>query len=96
MKVISGERGSGKTTELVKMAAEYGAVLVCGDNRRVRFVKDVAKSLGLRIKDPIKHRKFITGGFHGRGLGGYMIDDLDLMLAGVACGGTVSAVAVGV
>ena len=55
MKIIYKPRGTGKTTELVKMSAKTGFPIVCMDTRHITFV---AQELGLEIPVPIAIRDY--------------------------------------
>ncbi|EIT85931.1 replicase domain protein [Fictibacillus macauensis ZFHKF-1] len=53
MKLIYGDRGSGKTTELIKIAHERGLYIVCFDERRAMQISRLARSLEMDIRYPI-------------------------------------------
>lgn len=55
MKIIYKSRGTGKTTELVKMSAKTGFPIVCMDTRHIY---SVAKEIGLDIPKPIAIRDY--------------------------------------
>lgn len=52
MKIINGERASGRTTMLIQMAHETGARIVCRSQMEARFVEERAAEMGLEIKKP--------------------------------------------
>lgn len=52
MKIINGERASGKTTILIQMAHDTGARIVCRSQAEARFVEKRGKEMGLEIKKP--------------------------------------------
>lgn len=52
-KLIFGDRGSGKTTELIKESAKTGAYIVVSTRNRARNVFRSAKELGLNIPYPL-------------------------------------------
>lgn len=52
MKIISGERASGKTTMLIQMAHNTGARIVCQSQTEARFVEKRAEEMGSEIKKP--------------------------------------------
>lgn len=53
MKLIIWNRWSGKTTELIKIAAETGQIILCSDPYRVKNIKFLAKKMDLEISCPI-------------------------------------------
>ena len=53
MKVIAGDRRSGKTTELIKMSAESGKRIMCMGLDSARYVKQRAEDMGLDIPEPL-------------------------------------------
>lgn len=52
MKIINGERASGRTTMLIQMAHETGARIVCRSQMEARFVEERSAEMGLEIKKP--------------------------------------------
>lgn len=92
MQVIVGERQSGRTTNLIKQAAEGWLYIVTLDCQRRRFVADHARKLGLDIPFPITFQDFLHGRFHRPGIRGFLIDDADTMLQHLAKGVPVVAV----
>lgn len=53
MILIKGERGTGKTTELVKISSHTGQRILCANSKRARLIEDTAKELGLDIPQPL-------------------------------------------
>lgn len=53
MKTIIGGRQTGKTTELIKMAAENNKYILVSDRPRAMFLAKMAKDMGLHIPFPI-------------------------------------------
>lgn len=80
MKVIVRPRQGGKTTELLQLAVEHFAYIVCPDMRSARHVWDVARHLGLNIPQPITWQEFLEHRYRGAGVKAFIIDDLDACL----------------
>lgn len=80
MKVIIGERATGKTTELIKEAADTGYYIVCNSPRDCYRIQDQAKQMGLNIPFPITHQEFVDQRFYGKGVKGVLIDDVERLL----------------
>lgn len=82
MKIVTGEMQSGKTTELIKMAARDYLYIVCPTFQRCEAVANHAIDLGLKIPFPVSFREFLenkVGYFlHSKGV---LIDDLDSCIA---------------
>lgn len=53
MKTIIGDRQTGKTTELIKMAAENNKYILVPDRQRALFLSKMAQDMGLHIPFPI-------------------------------------------
>lgn len=82
MKVITGDRGTGKTTMLIEESAKTGAYIVVAHRRLARFVSDMARGKNLRIPYPITFDEFLSG-LPGRASGRdfhVLIDDVNLLL----------------
>lgn len=80
MKVIARPRQGGKTTELVRLAAEEFLYVVCPDQRQVRYVAQMARDMGLDIPLPMTWGEFLRGDYHSKGVKGFVIDNLDLCI----------------
>jgi hypothetical protein len=53
MKIIAGDRGTGRTTELIKESARTGVRILCYSASETLEIIEKSKSLGLNIKEPI-------------------------------------------
>ena len=53
MNYIIGGRRTGKTTKLIKYAAENNGLIITNDERRVKEIEDIAKKLGYTIQKPV-------------------------------------------
>lgn len=77
-KIIIKPRQTGRTTEMIKMAAEHNLYIVTTDRHRALFILKMAKDLGLKILMPITvgelpiHHSFL--------LQEVLIDDADQVL----------------
>lgn len=94
MDLIYKPRMSGKTTELIQRAAKDWLYIVCLNRREVERVAEEASRMGQDIPFPITFKEFVRGEFsskHGR-IKGFLIDNVDVMLAHAARGVPVVAV----
>jgi hypothetical protein len=80
MEVYAKPRQRGKTTDLIKLAAEEFLYIVCIDRTEVRRVADEAREMGLDIPFPLTWHEFASGLYHGHGIQGFVIDNLDLCI----------------
>ncbi|AGF91228.1 hypothetical protein HAPG_00042 [Halorubrum phage GNf2] len=78
MEVISGPRGSGKTTELIRVANENNARLVCHTKERCKQVveSDMYPELDKR---PISYNDVINGKIRGT-QDSIVIDDMEFFI----------------
>lgn len=90
--VINAPAQSGKTTELIKLAAKDWLYIVCLNYHRARNTFEMARSMGLQIPFPVTFDEFRGGQFCGRGINGFLIDDLDEHIRYMARGVPVVAV----
>ena len=80
MEVIYRSRGRGKTTDLIKIAAEGFYYMVCANMKRVQWTANLARELGLDIPFPVTFDEFIRKEYYGKGIKGFVIDDADQLL----------------
>jgi hypothetical protein len=92
-KVIIGKRGSGKTDAIIRLAAKEFLYIVCSSGE-VRRIVDRAKSMDLDIPFPLSYSEFMSGQFCGRGIKGFVVDNVDLLVIGMARGVPVRAISV--
>lgn len=80
MNIYIAERQIGKTTMLVKMSAETGAIIVVPTYPMIKYVENIAKDLGLEIPKPIDCFQFMRGlpRFENKK---YLIDELQMVLS---------------
>lgn len=74
--IVRGRQG-GKTTVLIRIAAETGCYIVCADHRRAWQVARQAEDLGLRVPFPLSVSEWRKGEYHPPGVPGLLFDDLD-------------------
>jgi hypothetical protein len=80
MKAFPGLRGSGKSSELVKLAAAKGYYIVCSDLNRRTNLLELARFLNVEILMPVTFSTFMHEGLGGREVKGVLFDDLDDIL----------------
>lgn len=83
MEIIIKKRGWGKTATLIKKSAETGSYIVCHSQDEAARISGIAKRLNLKIPFPITHDEFLKGSYHARGISGFLIDNIELMLHGM-------------
>lgn len=92
MKVISGARGTGKTTELINKAADEELYIVCFSREEADRVANHAAKIGKKIPHPITMDELIKSQFHEIGIKGFLIDNGDVLLQSLARSVPVKAV----
>lgn len=76
---ISGNRQTGKTTALIKIAAEKDLRIISLNLVMVNYTMKRAKELGLAIRTPITHERFVDGTqLLGIKENGYALDDFNV------------------
>jgi len=83
---IIGGKGSGKTTELIKLAEKHFAYLVVRDRKTAYWVAEKAKQEGKDIPFPLTYDEFIRGRFYRGGIRCFIIDDAGTLLSYMARG----------
>ena len=78
MKVITGARGSGKTEQILNIAHENFAYIICADHVRRDQLWRRIRERGLSCPQPITWAEFINRQYFTRGINAFLIDDLDL------------------
>jgi hypothetical protein len=85
----------GKTTEIIKIAAENYSYIVCLSHRECARVAKYAEELGLKIPFPMTMDEFMNGRFYRPGIkGGFVIDNAEAIIQRLAKGVTVRAMSV--
>ena len=75
MKIIYKPRGTGKTTDLVKMSAEKQIPIICMTKATVQHIKDISTKINVNIPEPID----IRGGVPKQ-LENALVDDAEYIL----------------
>lgn len=75
MKIISADRGQGKTTKLVEISSKKWKYIVCKDKQRVDVIIKTAERLGLDIPYPITIRHLPISQFSR--IKSVLIDDIE-------------------
>ena len=81
MEIIIGERGSGKTTELIKRSAETGSYILVATKMMAACVYTDAVHGGYNIPYPITIMEYLNCEFDKRTP--ILIDELDLALGSI-------------
>lgn len=81
MKLFLSGRHTGKTTELIKLAAERFCYIVCRSRTEADRIAGIAKKLNLDIPYPITYGDFIRVDYYHKGVRGFVIDDVDALLS---------------
>ena len=84
--MIVRDRQAGKTTDLIRLAAENFAYIVCPNQRQATQIARQAKGMGLDIPFPLTADEFVRGEFYGRGIRGFLFDNLDQIMQQMAHG----------
>lgn len=77
--IIRGRQG-GKTTEMIRLAAEHQSYIVCPDRIRARQIWERAKDMGLTIPFPLTADEWQKHAYHPPGVRGLLFDDLDQII----------------
>ncbi|WP_424245912.1 hypothetical protein Dip510_000845 [Elusimicrobium posterum] len=82
MKIFTGSRGSGKTTEMLKALPKkgYGYIVVPNE----RFAREIvleADELGIKINFPLTFNEFLNKRYYGKNIDWLVIDDVDALLS---------------
>lgn len=80
-KLICMGRGEGKTKEIIEVAAERGATIICHNDNHRKDIKHRALKMGLILREPLTYSEFLGGFFHVREHKCFCIDDLDAFIA---------------
>lgn len=81
MKWLIDKPGSGKTVELIKMAAKDDLLLVVENRRAIDEAMVTARWLKLHIRLPITFEEFRARRYYQHGFKGFAIDNVDMFLA---------------
>ena len=78
MKVRVLPRQGGKTTEMIRLADDEFLYIVCATQDEAKRVWRAALEQGANIPTPITWREFCDHQYYGKGVQGFLIDNLDL------------------
>lgn len=84
--VIVGGRAFGKTKRCIELASEKWAYIVCPSHKDARRIADMARDMEKDIPFPITLQELVSGQFHRTNIKGFVVDDVDRMLALLARG----------
>lgn len=76
MDIFIGQRGSGRTTKLIKMSAAGQGTIVAATQAHCCYIKDMAAKMELSIPEPIIFAEFINM-IHHYPEKTWLIDNLD-------------------
>lgn len=77
MEILSMERGSGKTTKLIKISNKTKAPIICRTRKMAKLIKERAKEMGLEIPNPMTIDMYKNEKYRYEKV---LIDDIDLVL----------------
>lgn len=81
MKIIIGGRQTGKTTQLIKEAAEVDGFIVAWSRERAAQIFNMAEDLGIHIRNPISLHDLMRCRLAGSYITTLYIDDAERMLS---------------
>lgn len=84
MNFIIRPRGFGKTTDLIRLAAQNDYYMVVHTQYEADRVFKQAKTMGLTIPFPITYDNFLEKRYAGSNIKGLVIDNADLLLQHLA------------
>lgn len=92
--IIVGSRGSGKSTELIKMSAETGLYILTGTKSQAEYLFNQARELGLNIPFPVTWEDYVKGRLQGTYIqkDGVLIDEASHILSRALQGIPIKAV----
>lgn len=92
--LIVGGRNSGKTTKCIRLAAEHNAYIVCRTHQEASRIAAYATKLDLHIPFPLSYDEFIQGQFCGKGINGFVIDNVDDLVSYLSRGVEIVAMSI--
>ena len=95
--IIIKERGTRKTTELIKRAAKDGLYILTDTKRSAEYIVDMARRMGLYIPFPVTMEEYLKGNeFRGSCIrrDGLLIDDADAVFQTLLSGIPIRAVTI--
>lgn len=80
MKIFLRQKQYITTVGLICESEKTGAYIVCPAREDVERILNAATRLKLNIPCPLTFYEFLEGKYHGKGITGFLIDDVDLLL----------------
>jgi len=80
MIIITGERGSGKTSALIGLSEETGYPIVAKNSISAKYIKDRAEAMGAKITDVYTVTQVENGKLRGIDYRGILLDDADSVI----------------
>jgi len=84
MKIIYKSRGSGKTTDLIKLSAENGGYIVCHTKKEATRISRTAEKMNLSIPFPMTYMEFIENRYYAPNVKTVYIDNVDLFFESIS------------
>lgn len=84
MDIIVGAPRSGKTDQLIKMAANDYSYIICHNRDEAQRIANKAREVGLAIPSPITYDEFISVRYNAAGVRGFLIDNAECLLQRMA------------
>lgn len=81
MRVLTGKRGSGKTTKLIMLAHNNNGYIVVQSPEEASRVYTEAKKIGCLIHFPLTYGEIYRGEYYGKGVRKLHIDNIDSFLS---------------
>jgi hypothetical protein len=79
IKIILRPRAGGKTTELIKFAAEHNLVIACSTTRQCKLVAEMAEAMKCQILSPIRIQD-VSHRLQGLRVAGIAVDNVSSCL----------------
>lgn len=85
MEIIVGGRRTGKTTQLIRMAAEAEvkgekSYIVCEGTQSAYRIAQQAREMGLYIRHPLTYDEFALGHSKGGNIKNFYVDNVDMLV----------------
>lgn len=77
MEKIILNKGEGKTSNLIELASKNDWTIICKDSKAIRRIVDQCIHWNIDIRLPITYNEFINKDYYGRGIKGFLFDNVD-------------------
>lgn len=84
MRVVALPRQGGKTTQMIRLAAAENLYIVCISRQEAMRVAREARRFGLNMPFPITWDDFARRLYFGKGINGFLFDNLDMLIQRMA------------